>query len=179
MLSRKRPKIVAVEQVKLEEMLKKFNEFVSDNHGGSFRYILKNASPYRVEVIDQIFESDYVPSWLLSFQEQMQYPPTSVSAFFMRCREFSLMVKEFHNNYVVRAQKGILKSTTELPPHCLDQLDAFRDDYNSYLRDFGKWSAAVGVQARTIWGESQEYMRVLPYTSIDRLTKSFQKALQS
>jgi hypothetical protein len=170
-------RIVADEQVKLEEMFKKFKEFTSDNHGGSFRNILKNASPYRFEVIDQIFESDYVPSWILSFEEQMKYAPTSVIAFFMRCREFSLMVKEFHNNYVVRAQKGIWKSASVLPGSCVDQLDAFREEYNSYLRDFGKWSAAVGVQARTIWGESPEYMMVLPYTSIDRLLKSFQKTL--
>jgi hypothetical protein len=168
-------KIVAVEHIKLGEMFTRFKKFTSDNHGGSFRYIVRNATPYRVEVLDQIFESDFVPSWLVSFEEQMQYQPASVTAFFMRCREFSLLVKEFHNNYVVRAQKGIWKSTTELPESCVDQLDAFREEYNSYLRDFEKWSAAVGVQAKIIWGETPEYMRVLPYTSIERLTKSFQK----
>jgi hypothetical protein len=106
----------------------------------------------------------------------MKYPPASPIAFFMRCREFSLLAKEFHNTYIVKTQKGIWKSPVNLPETCIDQLEAFREEYNSYLRDFDKWSASVGVQARKIWGETPEYMRVLPYTSIDRLTKSFQKA---
>jgi hypothetical protein len=168
-------KIVAEQQVKLEEMFTRFKRFTSDNHGGSFRYLVRNSTPYRIEVLDDIFESDYVPSWLISFEEQLQHRPASVTAFFMRCREFSLLVKEFHNTYVVRAQKGIWKSAKELPESCVDQLDAFRLEYNAYLQDFDKWSAAVGVQAKKIWGETPEYMRVLPYTSIERLAKSFQK----
>jgi hypothetical protein len=168
-------KIVAAEQVKLEEMFTRFKKFTAENQGGSFRSIVRNATSYRVEVLDQIFESDYVPSWLASFEEQMKYQPASVTAFFMRCREFSLLVKEFHNCYVVRAQKGIWKSDKVLPESCVDQLDAFREEYNSYLRDFEKWSAAVVVQERRIWGETPEFMMMLPCTSLDRLTKSFQK----
>jgi len=168
-------RIVATEQVKLEEMLTRFKKFVEENQSGSFRNILRYSTPYRIEVLDDIFESDYVPSWLISFDEQIQHRPASVTAFFMRCREFSLLVKEFHISYAVRTQKGIWKSTKELPEACIDQLEAFREEYNSYLRDFEKWSAAVGVQARKIWGETPVFMRVLPYTSIDRLTKSFRE----
>jgi hypothetical protein len=168
-------RIVAAEQVKLEEMFTRFKKFTSENHGGSFRSIARNATSYRVEVLDQIFETDYVPSWQISFEEQMKYQPVSVTSFFLRCREFSLLVKEFHNCYVVRAQKGIWKSDKVLPESCVDQFDAFREEYNSYLRDFEKWAAEVVVQARKVWGETPEFMRVLPCTSLDRLTKSFQK----
>jgi hypothetical protein len=168
-------RIVAAEQIKLEEMFTRFKKFVKENQSGSFRNIIRYSTPYRIEVLDDIFESDYIPSWVISFDEQIRYPPASVTAFFMRCREFSLLVKEFHISYVVRTQKGTWKSTKELLEACIEQLDAFREEYNSYLRDFEKWSAAVGIQARKIWAETPVYMRVLPYTSIDRLTKSFRK----
>lgn len=168
-------KIVAVEAEKLSTVFKRFKLFTEENHGESFRYILRNTSPYRVEVIDQIFETDYVTDWVTSFEEQMKHPAASPMAFFLRCREFSLLVKDFNNNYVIRAQKGILKSTVQIPESCLDQLETFREEYNSYLRDFTQWAKSLCDQERIALGASQQVLMLFPCTLLDRV-KSFRKA---
>lgn len=169
-------KIVAVEGEKLIAMFKRFRLFTVDNHGESFRYILKNTSSYRVEVIDQIFETDYVTDWIVSFEEQMNHPAASAVAFFLRCREFSLLVRDFNNNYVIRAQKGILKSSAQVPESCLDQLEGFREEYNSYLRDFTQWANSLCAQEKIALGESQQALMLFPCTSVERV-KSFRKAI--
>jgi hypothetical protein len=128
-----------------------------------------------VEVIDQIFETDYVTDWVVSFEEQMKYPAASPMAFFFRCREFSLLVRDYNNNYVVRAQKGILKSSVQVPESCLDQLETFREEYNSYLRDFTQWAKSLCDQERIALGESQQVLMLFPCTLVDRV-KSFRKA---
>ncbi len=168
-------RIVTAETEKLRTMFKRFKLFTEENHGESFRYILKNTSSYRVEVIDQIFETDYVTDWVVSFNEQMNYPAASPMAFFLRCREFSLLVRDFNNNYVIRAQKGVLKSSVQLPESCLDQLETFREEYNSYLRDYTQWAKSLCDKERTALGESQEVLMLFPCTLLDRV-KSFRKA---
>jgi hypothetical protein len=156
-------------------MFKRFKLFTEESHGESFRYILKNTSPYSVEVINQIFETDYITDWVVSFEEQMKYPAASPMAFFLRCREFSLLVRDFNNNYVIRAQKGILKSSVQVPESNLDQLETFREEYNSYLRDFTQWAKSLCDHERIALGESQQVLLLFPCTVVDRV-KSFRKA---
>jgi hypothetical protein len=171
-------KIVAVESEKLVAMFKRFKLFTVDNNTESFRHILRNTSPYRVEVIDQIFETDYVTDWIVSFEEQMNHPAASAIAFFVRCREFSLLVRDFNNNYVIRAQKGILKSGAQVPESCLDHLEGFREEYNSYLRDFTQWANSLCDHERIVLAESQQTMMLFPCNSVERV-KSFRKAIAS
>lgn len=155
-------KIIATESEKLAAMFKRFKLFTEENHGESFRWILRNASPYRVEVIDQIFETDYVTDWVVSFEQQANYPARSAMALFLRCREFSLLVKDFNNNYVIRAQKGILKSSVQLPENCLDQLETFREEYNSYLRDYTQWAKSLCDREKAVFGESPQVAMLFP-----------------
>ena len=169
-------KIIAAEAEKLRVMFKRFRLFTEENYGNSFKGILRNTSPYRVEVIDQIFESDYVSDWIISFAEQLNHPAPSAMAFFLRCREFSLIVRDFNNNYVIRAQKGIMKSSVQVPEHCLDQLETFREEYNSYLRDFTQWAQSVCDQEKIALGESQQITMLFPCTFVERV-KSFRKAI--
>ena len=168
-------KIVSSEAEKLAAIFKRFKLFTEESHGESFRYILRNTSSYRVEVIDQIFETDYVRDWVVSFDEQMNYPAASPMALFLRCREFSLLVKDFNNNYVIRAQKGILKSSIQLPESCLDQLETFREEYNSYLRDYTQWAKSLCDREKAVLGESQQTVMLYPCVSVERV-KSFRKA---
>lgn len=169
-------KIIAVEAEKLRAMFKRFVLFTEENYGTSFRGILRNTSPYRVEVIDQIFESDYVTDWILSFAEQLNHPAPSAMVFFLRCREFSLIVRDFNNNYVIRAQKGIMKSSVQVPESCLDQLETFREEYNAYLRDFTQWANSLRDQEKIVLGESQQATMLFPCTFVERV-KSFRKAI--
>jgi hypothetical protein len=168
-------KIVAVESEKLASMFKRFKLFTEESQTESFRLILRNASSNRVEVIDQIFETDYVTDWVLSFEQQMNYPAASAMALFLCCREFSLLVKDFNNNYVIRAQKGILKSSVQLPESCTEQLETFREEYNSYLRDYTQWAKSLCDREKAVLGESQQTAMLFPCTSVERV-KSFRKA---
>lgn len=169
-------RLVAAEAKKLIAMFKRFKLFTQDNHAESFRCILRNTTPYRVEVTDQIFETDYVTDWVFSFEQQTSYPTTSAMALFLRCREFSLLVKDFNNNYVIRAQKGILKSSIQLPESSLDQLENFREEYNAFLRDYTQWAKSVCDQERALLGESQQTAMLFPCISVERV-KSFRKVV--
>ncbi|HLY99294.1 MAG TPA: hypothetical protein VKT33_09540 [Candidatus Angelobacter sp.] len=170
-------RIVAAETEKLAAVFKAFELFTDERQGESFRVILKNTSPYRVEVIDQI-QMDYVTDWVVSLKEQLNYPAASPVAFFLRCREFSLLVRDFNTNYVIRAQKGILKSSAQLPESCLEQLETFREEYNSYLRDYTQWAKSLCDREKTVLGESQQTAMLFPCILVERI-KSFRKTVEA
>jgi len=67
-----------------------------------------------------------------------------------------------------------MKPETQLLEHYVEQLETFREEYNSFARVFEDWAQSIVIKAKTVLGEGPEYMSILPCTAIERI-KSFKR----
>jgi len=65
-------KFIATETGNLVDMFRRFNKFAAKDDGRSIRNIISNASANRTDITEKFFGSDYISTWIESFQNQLQ-----------------------------------------------------------------------------------------------------------
>jgi hypothetical protein len=163
---------VAKEYQNLLRMFERLEMFMSREDTRSFRYLLHNASSYRVDAIDQICASDYLEGWMNCFKLILGNPCHSVTEFLARCREFTTIVTNFNKDYVMKIQPGIEKNTT-LPESYIDNFELFRERFGLYLHELEQWLETVTKETATRVSH-QEFCQCVPHRSFERV-KSFLK----
>jgi hypothetical protein len=163
---------VAKEYQNLLRMFERWKMFMSREDARSFRYLLHNASSYRVDAIDQICASDYLEGWMECFTLSLSSPCHSVTDFLARCREFTTIVTNFNKDYVIKTQLSIEKSTT-LPESCIENFEFFRERFGLYIHELEQWLETVAKETATRVSH-QEFCQCVPHRSFERV-KSFLK----
>lgn len=163
---------IAREYPRLLQLFEQLKRMTSRENARAFRYMLYNASAYRVDVVDQILGSDYIEGWMSCFELMLADRCNSMRDFLARCGHFTALVREFNGNYVIKTQKAVEKNFS-LPDHCIDDFEDFRERFGVYLHEVEEWAEEVSKEAQPRVA-GQEFLRFVPQRSFER-AKSFKK----
>jgi hypothetical protein len=163
---------IAREYPRLVQLFEQFKRMTSRENTRAFRYMLYNASAYRVDVVDQILGSDYIEGWMACFEVMLADRCNSVRDFLARSGHFTALVREFNGNYVIKTQKAIEKNLT-VPDHNIDDFEDFRERFGVYLHEVEQWAEKVSKEAQPrVLGP--EFLQFVPQRAFER-AKSFKK----
>jgi hypothetical protein len=158
-------------ELRLREFVERFAEFISNDNTQSLIYIVRAAYSQNVTAVEQVFQVGYIGSWFQCFREQLSFRTDVLAPFLARCREFTSIVQQFNTYYVQRAHAHL--GTAQLPDHSVEELEAFREEYNAFLRDLSPWSKAVANYLQSEGVADQPTLWQLAPTSYFEKAKSF------
>lgn len=134
------------------------------------------ATQDRVDVVDQICGSDYIEGWMACFELLLADRGTTVLEFLARCSHFTVLVREFNANYVIKTQRALEKSLA-VPEHNIDDFEDFRERFGLYLHEVEQWAERIARETeKRVPGD--EYLRYVPQRTFER-AKSFKKKTAS
>jgi hypothetical protein len=162
----------AKEYQNLLQHFQRLKAMMSRDDTRAFRYMLYNASPNRIEAIDQLCACDYLEPWMNCFSDTLQTPCTSYKEFLARCREFTTILDQFDRNYVMRTQAAVEKSK-EIHNSYVDNFETFREGFVEYLRAIERWSEGIRKEAQARLAQ-QEFLLGIPHFSFEK-PKPFRK----
>jgi hypothetical protein len=135
------------EHKKLNRFLEKFTRMCLDRHDTrTFLYIIANFAKFQINVMEQIIGNDFITPWTACFAIQLKAPCHELKPFLARCREFCVIVKQFNEEYVIKAQKG-LEASPRKSDHMLAELEAFREEFAQFLREVEEWIDGISKEA--------------------------------
>jgi hypothetical protein len=164
--------VVATKYPELVQLFERLKQFTNRENTRGFRYMLYNASAYRVDMVDQILGCDFIEGWMACFETMLHEGCPSVTEFLARCGHFTPLVREFNDNYVIKAQKAFARSVA-VPEHNLDDFEEFRERFAIYLNDVEQWAESIvrQIEPRV---PIEIFLRYAPQRSFER-AKSFKK----
>jgi hypothetical protein len=165
-------RLVTTEYPKLVQLFERLKQFTTRENARGFRHMLYNASSYRVDIVDQILDTDFIEGWMACFETMLHEPCASLTKFLARCGHFTPLVREFNSNYLIKTQKAVEKSVA-VPEHNLDDFENFRERFGIYLYDVEQWAESIVQQIETRVPQ-ETFMRYAPQRSFDR-AKSFKR----
>jgi hypothetical protein len=146
-LSMRNKHLVEREHKKLERFFEKFARLcLNRNDSRTFLYILYDSAKFQNHVVRQIIGSDFMPSWTGCFASQLQTPCRELKPFLARCREFCVIVRQFNQEYVIKAQRG-LDEVPRMSATAFAELESFREEFAQFLRDAEEWIDALNKEA--------------------------------
>jgi len=125
----------------------KFAQFISDNNTRSLIYIAQTGYPHLTELEPLL--GGYIGSWFHSYREQLASPAEGLRPFLARCREFSNLVQQFNSHYALRAEK-LIATIPKPPEQGIGELEAFREDYNDFLRNVERWAKGISAYLQSV-----------------------------
>jgi hypothetical protein len=165
-------KYVATEYPKLVQLFERLKQMTNRDNTRAFRYMLYNASSYRVDVVDPILGADYIEGWMYCFEMMLRSRCDSSRDFLARCGHLTALVREFNSNYVIKTQRAVERST-KVPEHCTDDFEDFRERFGMYLHDVEQWAEGIAKETETrVRGD--DFLRYVPQRQFER-AKSFKK----
>lgn len=164
-------KYVEREYSRLTDNFQRLRLMLNRDYSTSFGYMLFNASPTRVDVIDQICATNYLEPWVNCYSFTLQTPCGSLKDFLARCSEFTTILEQFDRNYVIKAQAAIEKS--DMHSNYVDNFETFREGFVQYLRDVERWTDAIRKEALRRLPQ-QQFLIHLPHTFFEK-PKPFRK----
>jgi hypothetical protein len=99
----------------------------------TFLYIIFNYARFQVQIVEQVTANDFITPWSPCFAIQLKAPCHELKPFLARCREFCVIVQQFNEECVIKAQKGPDASPRK-PEYILAELEAFREEFAHFQR---------------------------------------------
>ena len=167
---------VCNEQAGFNDLLRRFNRFVSRDDSRSIIPILQSGISFNMEAIVRIpgvNGVNYIGRWLTCFERRLAFPVRGIVSFMTRCQEFTIIVDEFNREYVGKAQKE-LEAGKPIPDQYIHDLEQFREDFLAYLREFEQWADRLTNESRKLVNDEE-----LVWTSLVRTfprVKSFRRS---
>lgn len=153
----------------LHASVDQFREFISDTNQKSFRCIVKSALSQRATDVERVFGGDYLGKWFACFCQELKFPALSAVALLARYREFTVIVQQFNFDYIIRTQKLFTSDAMPQPEHVLEALEAFREDYNAFLRNLEAWQKTIMSYLKSIGvTDFSTQWQLAPAISFDR-----------
>lgn len=139
--------LIRVQQPIYADLLERFGHFVRGDGGGGCEgiiSILNHAYSYNkdnkdIDVIRCIIEEPYIGVWLDCLKKRAVRPASNTDSFVDRCEEFTIIIREFNRNYVLRSQNK-MECGLRIQESFVDRLEQFRDRFNPFLLEVEKWA---------------------------------------
>jgi hypothetical protein len=168
---------MANNDARLREFVDQFAEFISDNNTRSLLYMARSSYPKMTELEPLL--TGYIGSWFHSYREQLAFHTQDLQPFLARCREFTNLVSQFNTSYALRAERLVAARATALPEQSAAQLEAFREDYNDFLRNLERWAKGIAAYLQSLGVTDQPAQWRLAPTIYFEKPKSFRQTQPS
>jgi hypothetical protein len=167
---------IVTNEARLRELMDQFAEFISDNNTRSLLYMARSSYPQMTELEPLL--TGYIGSWFHSYREQLAFPTHELQQFLARCREFTNLVSQFNTSYALRAER-LIAAAKALPEQSTTQLEAFREDYNDFLRNLERWAKGISAYLQSLGVTDQPAQWRLAPTIYFEKPKSFRQTQPS
>jgi hypothetical protein len=157
---------------RLRELVDRFGQFISDNNTQSLLYLIRNGYPHMTG-LEEVLTTDFIGSWFHSYREQLASQTEALHPFLARCREFGNLVQQFNSHYVLRTEKLLAVRTISQPDEVIGQLEAFREEYNDFLRNVERWAKGINSYLQSLGITSHPALWNLAPTTFYAKPKSF------
>jgi hypothetical protein len=137
--SYKKRQFVRVQQVMLNDLVQRFVSFVNTDQSLCMTRILVSVRSSSPDAVDHILSVNYLNRWFCTFNNYLRFPTSDIGCFVARCQEFTVIIDQFNQDYVLKAQKAFECGPLLQEAH-IDQLEEFLGEFTPYLREVEQWA---------------------------------------